>query len=252
MGEVLGTVGIDRSDLATHAILNRPEAANALNFEMLTSLVDVIAAEADSGTRALVLSGSGGGFSAGADFNDLTGGGEDRGFDDAVALAARALTEAPFPVIAAVEGFAFGAGVDLAWSCDAVVLSEDARVGVPSTHLGILYNPESLALLHSRIGDRAWRRIVLLGDELDGTTAFSLGMGETLAPPGRAVAEAMRLASKAAAGTREAVAATKGFSRAIMERTADDPGWQALRMDLLDNPERREAVLERQRRTKGS
>jgi enoyl-CoA hydratase/carnithine racemase len=245
-------VRVERLDAIAHVVLDRPGAANALSFELLAALVDAIGRLVADGVRAMVLSGAGGRFSAGADLDELSGEAGDIEFDDAVAAVGQALAEASFPVVAAIENYAFGAGVDLAWSCDAVVVARDARLAVPATQLGLLYNPASLRSLHTRIGDRAWRRLVLLGDELDGETAFLLGMGESLAEPGQAVDEAVRLASAAMAGGEAAVAATKRFGRAIVAGTAADAEWESVRRSLLAGADRREALEERKRKRGGS
>ena len=244
-------VKVERVDAIAHVVLDRPDAANALSFELLASLVEVIGQQVVDGVRGMVLSGAGGRFSAGADFDDLRGDPDDIAFDDAVAAVGRALAETPFPVVAAIEKHAFGAAVDVAWSCDAVVVARNARLAVPATKLGLLYNPEALVALHARIGDRAWRRLVLLGDELDGETAFSLGMGESLVAPGQAVPEALRLASAAAIGDEAAVAATKAFGRAISVGTAGDAEWQTLRQELLAADARLATVRARQQNRRG-
>ena len=247
-----GPISVERLETMALVSLDRPTAANALSFELLAMLRDVIGELAADGVRAMVLSGADGRFSAGADLDELRGEARDIEFDDAVAAVGQAMAEAPFPVVAAIERYAFGAGVDLAWSCDAVVVARDVRLAVPATQLGLLYNPASLRSLHARIGDRAWRRLVLLGDELDGETAFALGMGESLVESGQAVDEAVRLASSALAGSEAAVTATKRFGRAIIAGTAADPEWETIRRELLAGADRRAALEERKRKTKDS
>ena len=107
-------VRVERLDTIAHVVLDRPGAANALSFELLAVLVDAIGRLVADGVRATVLSGAGGRFSAGADLDELSGEAGDIEFDDAVAAVGQALAEASFPVVAAIENYAFGAGVDLA------------------------------------------------------------------------------------------------------------------------------------------
>ena len=241
-------VRVERDGPVAGIVLDRPGSANALDFGLLAALVAAIEDQVADGARAIVVSGAEGRFSAGADFDALEGDASDIAFDDAVAAVGRAVAAAPVPVIAAIESYAFGAGVDLAWSCDAVVLASDARVAVPAVELGLLYNPESLVFLHARIGDRAWRRLLLLGDELDGATAFALGMGEVLSEPGQAVADAHRLAREVTGRSPGAVAATKSFGRAIIEGSSGRPEWEERRRELLAGADRRAAIAQRRRK----
>ncbi len=244
-------VTVDRMDAVAHLQLNRPEAANALSYAVLAQLTGAIDRQAGDGARAVVISGVSGRFSAGADLDELRGDATDLAYDEAVAAVGIAASNTPIPVIAAVEKYAFGAGVDIAFSCDAVVLARDARLRVPATRLGLLYNPEALVALQARIGDRAWRRLILLGDELDGETAFALGMGEALAAPGRVVDEALRLAASAIEGDQAAVAATKAFARAVIRGTAADPAWQTRRMELMAAKSRPAAIHDRRTDRRG-
>ena len=160
------------------ARINRPDRANALRrrtiHELEALLVAAEASEPDSaglpGARitGVVITGGSKRFSAGADLATLTGTVEDLEFDDALEQLCHRIIHSPLPVVAAVEGACFGAAVDLAWACDAVVISEEARVALPSTSLGILYNPLSVARLHSRLGSSTLRRLMVLQQELEG------------------------------------------------------------------------------------
>ena len=93
----------------------------------------------------------------------------------------------PVCVVAAVERYAFGAGVDLAWSCDVVVVAEGARVAVPAAQLGILYNPSALQRLHARVGSRALRQLLVAGREIGGVE-----IADVVVPSGQAVRDCQR------------------------------------------------------------
>ena len=120
------------------------------------------------GISGVVITGGSRRFSAGADLAAFTGSLEDIEFDDELERLCRRITHSPLPIVAAVEGACYGGAVDLAWACDAVVVSEEARLAVPSTRLGILYNPVSVARLHSRLGSPVVRRLMVLQQELAG------------------------------------------------------------------------------------
>lgn len=150
--------------------MDRPERANALRRRTIRQIEAVLdAAEAPESdavretgpdARGVLLTGGLERFSAGADLSELNGTIGDLGFDDELERLCRRLTLSPLPVVAAVEGACYGAAVDLAWACDTVVVSDEARLGLPSTSLGILYNPSSVARLHARLGSPTVRRLM--------------------------------------------------------------------------------------------
>ena len=158
--------------------IDRPERANALRHATVCEVEAVLdSAEAtgsdaagDAGTSAVgvLLTGGPRAFNAGADLSEMSGTIDDLGFDDEFERLSRRLTLSPLPVVAAVEGACYGAAVDLAWACDAVVVSAQARLGLPSTSLGILYNPSSTARLHARLGSATVRRLMVLQQQLPG------------------------------------------------------------------------------------
>ncbi|HEY1439448.1 MAG TPA: enoyl-CoA hydratase-related protein, partial [Mycobacterium sp.] len=120
--------------------LNRPRSKNSLSGALLSALhMELTTLGCDDGVRAVVITGSGGTFCAGADITEfdelraapLVGGGVGAEFW-------RALAECPKPVIAAVEGLALGGGCELALACDIVIAGGSARFGVPEVKLGVI------------------------------------------------------------------------------------------------------------------
>ena len=230
--------------------INRPHRANALRRQTIHELeAQLDAAEgSESGpTRppgdcisGVVITGGSRRFSAGADLATLTGSLEDLKFDDALEQLCHRITHSPLPVVAAVEGACFGAAVDLAWACDAVVVSEEARVALPSTRLGILYNPLSVARLHSRLGSPTLRRLMVLQQELAGR---ELPPGSAIVTPtGAAASTAVRLV-QAVSADRVAMAATKALLASLDSKAKFDAApWQAQREALVTSPARREAL----------
>jgi enoyl-CoA hydratase/carnithine racemase len=230
--------------------INRPQSANALRRQTILELESELdAAEASesnpdrlggNGIGAVVITGSSGRFSAGADLTAFTASLEDLEFDDALEQFCRRITHSPLPVVAAVEGACFGAAVDLAWACDAVVVSEQARFALPSTRLGILYNPLSVARLHSRLGSSTLRRLMVLQQELAGR---DLPPGSAIVTrPGTAASTAVRLV-QAVAADRRAMAATKALLACLDGEARFDPAsWQGEREVLVASPARREAL----------
>ena len=230
--------------------INRPERANALRRETIRQIGAVLnraeastsgaAGDADTGAIGVLLTGGPGRFSAGADLSELNGTTDDLGFDDELERLCRRLTLSPLPVVAAVEGACYGAAVDLAWACDAVVVSDEARLALPSTRLGILYNPSSTARLHARLGSPTVRRLMVLQQELAGRDL----------PPGAATVvrvgttvDTARSLLGAHAADPEATAATKALLASLDGGEGFDPAeWQPQRNALLASPARRRTL----------
>ncbi len=226
-----------------HLILNRPNQANALNARLMEELIAALEAGLKAGARAVVLTGAGPGFSAGADLNELSGTGQDFTVDDRIAALTNAILSAPVPIVAALHGFCFGGAVDVAWSCDLVIATPATRIALPATRLGLLYNPPALHRLHARLGSHTLRRLVLFGEELTGQEAWRVAAVDLLAHPDQIWQTATSAASSATRGVPSAVAASKAFFNAILGATdVDFEVWNQRRHDLLASTERQAVV----------
>lgn len=233
--------------------ISRPDRANALRRRTIRRLEAALnAVEApgsgatpfpDAGAGGVVITGSSERFSAGADLAEFDGSIGDIRFDDHLERLCRRISYSPLPTVAAVEGACYGAGVDLAWACDAVVVSEGARFALPSTRLGILYNPVSVARLHSRLGSSTMRRLMVLQQVL---AAGDLPSGSAVVvPAGAAVGTAVRLL-QAVSADRETMEATKGLLASLDSGAGFDPArWQPVREARLVSQARRAALESR-------
>ena len=141
--------------------LDRPERRNALDHATLRSLRDAITHAVDQRARVLVLTGAGGHFCAGADLTGV----EDEGFVDLLRSVLEGLHSAPFPVVAAIEGAALGAGTQLAMSCDLRIATADASFGIPAAKLGLTVDHWTVQQLARHAGD-SLARVMLLGAEV--------------------------------------------------------------------------------------
>lgn len=232
-----------------HLVLNRPQQANALNGALLDALRTGLGKVIADGARAVVLRGAGRGFSAGADFGELTGTTADLAVDNRIAAVTSAIVGAPIPIIAALHGFCFGAAVDVAWSCDLVVATPMMRCGLPATRLGILYNPAALKRLYARLGSQLIRRLLLFGETFTGEAAWRLGAVAHLADDDTVLgALATEMAKSAVLGESKAVAATKQLLADLDMSRLDVASWQQERETLLASVERLNAVQARQRK----
>jgi enoyl-CoA hydratase len=160
--------------------LDRPERRNALDHATLQSLRDAITQAVDQRARVLVLTGAGGHFCAGADLTGV----EDEGFVDLLRSVLEGLHTAPFPVVAAVEGAALGAGTQLAMSCDLRIATADASFGIPAAKLGLTVDHWTVQQLARHAGD-SLARVMLLGAEvLRGDRLYASGFVHRLVDAG--------------------------------------------------------------------
>lgn len=157
--------------------LNRPERRNAVDLDAVRDLARAVAdACAHPGTRVLVLTGSDGHFCAGADLSGV----EDTDFVAALAVALRALRDARFPTVAAVERAALGAGTQLALACDLRVATEDSSFGIPAGRLGLMVDQWTVRRLVERVGQGPARAMLLAAEVISGSRAYDIGLVERL------------------------------------------------------------------------
>jgi len=165
--------------------VDRPDRLNALNRSALVELEEAIEKAAADGVRVLVLTGAGDdSFVAGADIaamQDLTTAEADEyarlghGVVDAI-------REFPGPAIAAINGYAFGGGAELALACDLRVASERAVIGQTEIDLGIIPGWGGTQRLPALVGDEMARRLIYFGDRVDASDAHEIGLvGEVIA-----------------------------------------------------------------------
>lgn len=181
--------------------LNRPEKRNAIDLELRVVLAEVLErAMGDGSVRAVVLTG-GESFCAGGDISTMRrlGPEESRPRSEAAQRVIKALWNGPKPVIAAVEGYAFGAGTALAIACDRVVAARDATFSTAFTQVGLAGDMGIFATLPARLGPATARQLMLLPRRLTGEEAHDLGLVDAQTEPGgaleRAIADAKQIAS---------------------------------------------------------
>jgi len=223
-------------------VLDNPGRQNALSYALLDDLNGKLAAAREDDARVVILCGAGDVFSAGADFADLTGTIDDIAIDSAIEKAVIQIREMPAPVFAAVEGPCMGGAVDIALACDFLVASEEAFFEIPAARLGLLYNPDAVLRWGSRLSGMTLRRILLLGERFTAADAAQAGIVSHLISPGGALEKSRELASLAEKGSHDVIAATKGMLAALEAGETDLAGWEQVRREILESPERRELV----------
>src|ERR1700753_2258250 len=192
--------------------LNRPRVRNALDLALRTEVVAAMeAAEADGSVRALVLTGPGAAFCAGGDINTMNPLPPDEIAERAglTQSVVRTLWTGPMPVLAGVEGPAFGAGLSLALACDRIVAAADARFGAAFSRIGLAGDMGVWATLPGRLGPARAKQFLMLSEQATGPDALAIGLIDVVTEPGHALAAAAAGARKLAAGAPLALAAIK-------------------------------------------
>lgn len=194
--------------------LNRPQARNALNAELVARLHAVLeAAQRDETVRCVVLGGAGRVFSAGADLKALHSLGaasseENRADSQRLADLLHLIYTSRLPVVAAVEGAAVAGGAGLASACDLVVAGEGARFGYTEVRLGFVAAVVMVFLLRS-VGEKHARELLLTGRLVPAGEAHRIGLVNEVVPDGDAEARALELAAEIARNSRTALATTR-------------------------------------------
>ena len=192
--------------------LNRPEKRNALDTVLTEELLAALrAADTDEKVAAVILTGAGQGFCAGADLAEF------KGLQDPQAAEKRAeltmqlhliFAKMKKPVVAAINGAAMGGGAGLAIAADLAVMAEGAKLGYPDTKHGIVA-AIVLANLVRQVGRKAAFELVSLGEPIDAARALTLGMVNRVTAENKLMETAIDLAEKLAAVHRPAMAETK-------------------------------------------
>ena len=208
--------------------LNRPEKRNALDLSMRAAIANAVSVlDRDIDVSCIVITGSESVFAAGADLNLLV----DKGSQDVADLDLGGywgpVANCRKPIVAAVSGFALGAGCELALMCDFIVADETARFGQPELAVGIMPGAGGTQRLVRSLGKQVASMMLLTGEQLTGARAFQLGLVAEMAEPGQALTRALALAAKAARMPPKAVAAT----RRVLRQGADLPLDSALALE---------------------
>jgi enoyl-CoA hydratase len=230
--------------------LNRPEARNALDTALLGAMAAALGRLAeDEACRAVVLTGMGGHFAAGADIGEIEGKDSAGAALDPRKAHWAAIQAFPKPLVAAVDGFALGGGLELALLADLLVLGETARLGLPETNLGIMPGAGGTQRLTALIGRARAMRMILLGEIIDAPTAEAWGLaawrveGPAL-PPAEALAA--RLAGRAPLALRAAKRAVLAADEDRLDLRGERAAFEAL-LDTADKAEGIRAFREKRR-----
>ncbi len=207
------TVLVAVADAVATVTIHRPEKLNALNARVVDDLRACFADLVDRGdVRAAVLTGAGEkAFVAGADIAAMA----TMNSEEAARFARKGhelgeqIAALPFPVIAAVNGFALGGGTELALMCDLIYASEKAKFGQPEVGLGVIPGFGGTQRLARRVGVGKARELVLVGATIDATEALAIGLADRVFAPDALLAQCLDAAQKIAKHAPLAVAHAK-------------------------------------------
>ncbi|MFK7897009.1 MAG: crotonase/enoyl-CoA hydratase family protein [Myxococcota bacterium] len=201
--------------------LNRPEAKNAVNAALADALVATIESfEADDDLTVAVLTGAGGGFSAGMDLKAFAKEGSPESFGIFLQRGCRK------PLIAAIEGFALAGGLEIALTCDLLVSAAGVKLGIPEVKRGLLAAGGGLFRLTNRIPYGKAMELALTGDPISAEQAHELGLVNRLAEKGKALDAAIQLAEEIAVNAPLSVAGSKQVIQQSVGGS-DEDGWKA-------------------------
>jgi enoyl-CoA hydratase/carnithine racemase len=212
--------------------MNRPEVRNAINDQMRAELIAAFdAAGGDKDVRAVILTGEGKGFCSGGDIGGM------RARLDAPAgevafngwrrqgsthKGVAAIHGLPKPVIAAMNGAAFGLGLDMALSCDFIIAARGAMMAMSFIKRGLVSDGGGMYFLPRRVGLAKAKELILTGRTLDADEALALGMVDRVAEPEALASEAQSWAEELSQGSLAAIALTK----AILDKTFESTDEQ--------------------------
>jgi enoyl-CoA hydratase/3-hydroxyacyl-CoA dehydrogenase len=200
-----------RDSIAT-ITMNRPEAMNALNDKVLRELKEAITqVRGDPAVRVVIITGEGPAFVAGADIRGMMAKNqiEIREFTRFGHGVLKDIESLEKPVIAAINGFALGGGLELALACDIRLASTEARMGFPEVGLGIFPGLGGTQRTTRLVGKGRACELVFTGDQIGAEEAASIGLVNRVVPPQQLMAEAQRLAERIARQGPVAVARAK-------------------------------------------
>jgi 2-(1,2-epoxy-1,2-dihydrophenyl)acetyl-CoA isomerase len=183
--------------------LNRPRLRNAIDLDLRRALAEAVEeADADPSVRALVITGAGGAFCSGGDISTMVRAPrhETTARAQAAQRVVRAIWHTPKPVVAAVEGPAYGAGAALALACDRVVAATDATFATTFTAVGLAGDMGIFASLPARVGAPRARQMLMLGTRLTAAEGEPVGLVDRVVAPGEALAAGLEDAGRLAAG----------------------------------------------------
>jgi enoyl-CoA hydratase/carnithine racemase len=209
-------VAWDINESVAVVTLNRPEARNALTWDMYDAIVEACqTAEADDNVRVLIIRGSGGAFAAGTDisqFREFADGNAGIAYERRLDAVIDRIESLSIATIAEIDGAAAGGGCAIAMACDLRICSERARFGVPvSKTLGNCLSMANTARMVDLVGPAMARELLLTGRMIDAREAKAAGLANAILPVDQLQQETFKIAAELSTRARSTIKATKAM-----------------------------------------
>lgn len=225
------TVQLEISEAVATLTLNRPSALNALTLTMGQEFRSAFVEAREAGARAIILTGAGRAFCAGGDLREMQQMAEQEGrieafFDKPLRLlheCVLVIRQTPLPVIAAVNGYASGAGCNLALACDLVIAAESARFNEAFIKIGLTPDCGGTFILPRLVGMKRAAEMLMTGDVVDAKRAAEMGMINSVVADEELMNEARNLAIRLAGAPTAAIGRIKQM---LEESAGNDYGAQ--------------------------
>jgi len=219
------TIMYEMKDGVAEIRLNRPHRLNAVTQQLYDELNAALGlAEADCGVRVVLLAGEGRAFCAGADLKEHKAGRtpfDRRQYLQGEQIACKRLLQLKRPVVAAVNGFALGAGAELAIASDFLLMAESAQIGLPEIGLGTFLGGGVTVLLPRLVGLAKARELVFLGERINGAEAVRIGLANRVFPDIGFIEAAREFARRVATKAPISMQLAKEQLNFAAERTLD-------------------------------
>jgi enoyl-CoA hydratase/carnithine racemase len=226
---------ISKKDGIAKILINRAEQRNAFNAVMWVQLAGMMfSLAADEQTAVVIITGAGNSFASGADITqlqELAGKERHREYLSNVERAIESITGCPQPVIGMINGWAMGAGCELAISCDLRICAEEARFGIPAAKLGISLNYNLIQRLVNLVGIAAAKEMLLVGEPMPASRAYAIGLANQVVPAAELETATLKVARLIAGNAPLAV---KGMKKAVNQCSADHRCPSSAAIDLIE------------------
>lgn len=242
------TVRIEKKDAVCTLVLNRPKVMNAMNEDLILELKDAVNRIAGKDDiKVVVLKGAGKNFSSGADMSLLAQVADSHQWLEGMSHLNHIITtlrEMPQPIVAALRGAAYGAGANLALAADFVVAADDAKFCEIFVHIGAVLDAGGTYFLPRLVGLAKAKELALLGNEIDGKTAASIGLIYKSVPDEKLDDEVAALAANLAMKPLAAMGLIKvGLNESFDKSLKDILDWEAAHQAIrIQTPELKEIV----------
>ena len=218
MSDTYETILIEKRGAVTLLTLNRPQALNALNSQVLADMVAAARAyDADPEQRCMVVTGSEKAFAAGADIKQMQAMGFAEAYGDNFFAGWEDFTRTRKPIIAAVAGFALGGGCEVAMMCDFILAADTAKFGQPEIKLGVAPGMGGSQRLTRAVGKAKAMEMCLTGRMMGAEEAERAGLVSRVVPAAELIDEAIKVATAIAAMPPLAAIANKEMVNAAFE-----------------------------------